>query len=153
MSPYQLVYDKACHLPMKLEHRAYWATKFLKFNTNAAGEKRLLQLDDFDEFRVEVYENAKLYKEKTKMWQDKRISTRIFDPGQMVLLFNSRLKRFSRKLKSRWFGVFTITKVSPYGYVEVMEESSGRKFIVNGQRLKHYLGGDIDCQRTIQLLT
>ncbi|XP_057746841.1 uncharacterized protein LOC130966098 [Arachis stenosperma] len=84
-----LIYGKACHLPVELEHRAYWVTKFLTFDANAAGEKRLLQLNELDEFRNSAYENANLYKEKTKKWHDKKIATRVFDPGQKVLLFNS----------------------------------------------------------------
>ncbi|XP_016168593.1 uncharacterized protein LOC107611150 [Arachis ipaensis] len=67
MPPYQLVYGKACHLPVELEHRAYWVTKFLNFNAKAAREKRLLQLNELVEFRNYAYENAaKLYKEKAK---------------------------------------------------------------------------------------
>ncbi|XP_016192523.1 uncharacterized protein LOC107633402 [Arachis ipaensis] len=153
ISSYQFIYGKACHLLVELEHRAYWETKFLNFDAKAAGEKRLLQLNELDEFRVEAYENAKFYKKKTKMWHDTWISTRTFEPGQMVLLFNSRLKFFLEKLKSRWSEPFIITKVSPYGHVEVIEKNSRRKFTINGQRLKHYLGGNIDCQRTTQILT
>nr|XP_025661704.1 uncharacterized protein LOC112757327 [Arachis hypogaea] len=63
----KLVYGKACHLPVELEHREYWETKFLNFDAKAAGEKWLLQLNELDEFRNSAYENAKLYKEKTKL--------------------------------------------------------------------------------------
>ncbi|XP_016199961.1 uncharacterized protein LOC107640968 [Arachis ipaensis] len=62
VSPYQLVYGKACHLPAELEHGAYWATNFLNFDAKAAGEKRLLQLNELEEFGYSAYENAKLYK-------------------------------------------------------------------------------------------
>ncbi|XP_020963533.1 uncharacterized protein LOC110265099 [Arachis ipaensis] len=99
ISPYQLVYEKPCHLPVELEHRAYWATKFLNFDAKAARERRLLQLNELDEFRNSAYENAKIYKENTKKWHDKKIATRVFEPGQKVLLFNSRLKLFPGKLK------------------------------------------------------
>ncbi|XP_015964957.1 uncharacterized protein LOC107488698 [Arachis duranensis] len=149
MSPYHIVYGKACHLPVELEHQAYWVTKFLNIDAKAVGEMRLLQLNELDEFRGEACENAKMYKEKTKMWHNKKISTRTFTLGQMVPLFNSRLKLFPGKPKTRWFGPFTITKVSPYGHIEVIEEDSQRKFIVNGQILKYYLGGDIDNQKFI----
>ena len=95
-----------------------------------------------------MYENAKLYKEKVKRWHDKKIISREFRPGQKVLLFNSRLRLFPGKLKSRWSGPFTVVSVSPYGAVEVEDASSNRKFKVNGQRLKEYLGGEIAQEKS-----
>ena len=83
-------------MPVKLEHRVYWAVKKLNLGLEAAGEKRMLQLNELDEFRRQSYENAKFYKEKTKQWHDKRINPRNFEVGQQVLLFNSRLKLFPK---------------------------------------------------------
>nr|XP_009797734.1 PREDICTED: uncharacterized protein LOC104244090 [Nicotiana sylvestris]XP_016461971.1 PREDICTED: uncharacterized protein LOC107785234 [Nicotiana tabacum] len=103
-----------------------------------AGEKRLMQLNELDEFRLHSYENAKLYKEKTKIWHDKHIKPRHFEPGQQVLLFNSRLRLYPGKLKSRWLGPFEVARVTLYGAIELRALNGERKFLVNGHRVKHY---------------
>ena len=73
-----------------------------------AREKRLLQLEELEEIRQDAYENARIYKEKTKKWHDRMMSEKNFEPGQHVLLFNSRLKIFPGKLKSRWSRPFIV---------------------------------------------
>ena len=82
MSPFRLVYGKACHLPMELEHRAYLATRIFNMDSKVAGEKWMLQLSELDEFRNEAYENVRIYKEKTKSWHDKHIVRKEFESGQ-----------------------------------------------------------------------
>ena len=81
---------------MELEHKAYWATRILNFDLQAAGEKRILQINEMDEFRNDAYENARIYKDKTKRWHDKHVLSREFEVGQKVILFNSTLT-LSRK--------------------------------------------------------
>ncbi|XP_060210727.1 uncharacterized protein LOC132637689 [Lycium barbarum] len=80
-SPYKLVFGKVCHLPVELKHRAYWAIKKLNLDMVQAGEKILLQLHELDEFLYHAYENAKMYKERTKRIHDKHIQPRDFDLG------------------------------------------------------------------------
>ncbi|GJW51917.1 reverse transcriptase domain-containing protein [Tanacetum coccineum] len=139
-TPYKLVYGKACHLPIELEHKAYWALKHANFDIKTAGDQRKVQLNELSELRDQAYENSLIYKEKTKRIHDAKIKNRVFNVGDQVLLFNSRLKIFSGKLKSRWSGPFTIVQVFPYGTVE-LSQNSGPNFKVNGHRLKHYFGG------------
>ncbi|GKF32943.1 hypothetical protein Tco_0106143, partial [Tanacetum coccineum] len=103
------------------------------------------QLNELNELRDHAYENSLIYKEKTKRIHDAKIKNRVFNVGDQVLLFNSRLKIFSGKLKSRWSGPFTIVQVFPYGTVE-LSQNSGPNFKVNGHRLKHYFGGDIPTE-------
>ncbi|GKE72626.1 reverse transcriptase domain-containing protein [Tanacetum coccineum] len=141
-TPYKLVYEKSCHLPIELEHKVYWALKHANFNLKTAGDHRKLQLNELNELRVQAYENSLIYKERTKKLHNSKIKNRIFNVGDRVLLFNSRLKIFSRKLKTRWSGHFTITKVFPYGTIE-LSQPDGPNFQVNSHRVKHYFGGDL----------
>nr|GEV98565.1 reverse transcriptase domain-containing protein [Tanacetum cinerariifolium] len=141
-TPYNLVYIKYCHFPIELEHQAYWALKHVNFDFKTAGGHRKVQLNELNKLRDQAYENSLIYKEKTKKIHDSKTKNRIFNVGDHVLLFNSRLKIFSGKLKTRWSGPFTITKVFPYGTIE-LSQPDGPNFKVNGHRVKHYFGGDV----------
>nr|GEZ87334.1 reverse transcriptase domain-containing protein [Tanacetum cinerariifolium] len=113
---YRLVYGKAC-------------------------DHQKLQLNELSELRDQAYENSLIYKERTKKLHDEKIKNRIFNVGDKVLLFNSRLKIFSGKLKSRWSGPFTISEIYPYGTAKLIHPD-GCNFKVNCHRLKHYHRGD-----------
>ncbi|GJY37628.1 reverse transcriptase domain-containing protein [Tanacetum coccineum] len=141
-TPYKLVYGKACHLPIKLEHKAYWALKHCNFDLKSAGDHRKVQMNELNEHQDQAYENSLIYKEKTKNIHDSKIKNRVLNVSDRVLLFNSRLKIFSCKLKTRWTRPFTVTQVFPYGTVE-LSQTDGPNFKVNDHRLKHYFGGDI----------
>nr|GEV41615.1 reverse transcriptase domain-containing protein [Tanacetum cinerariifolium] len=112
----------------------------IKYGT--AGDHRKLHLNELSELRDLAYENYVIYKERTKKLHDFKIKNRIFNVGDQVLLFNSRLKIFSGKLKTRWSGPFTITRVYLYGTIE-LSQPNGPNFKVNGHRVKHYFGGNI----------
>nr|GEX94442.1 reverse transcriptase domain-containing protein [Tanacetum cinerariifolium] len=133
------------------ENRTLWSDKFedalWAFRTTyktsiGCTPYRLLQLNELNELRDQAYENSLIYKERTKKLHDDKIKNCIFNVGDQVLLFNSRLKIFSGKLKSRWSGPFTIAEIYPYGTAKLIHPD-GCNFKVNCHRLKHYHGGDL----------
>ena len=151
MSPYMIIYGKPCHFPLELEYKATWAIKKLNCDFQATKERRLLQMNELEELRNEAYDNARIYKEKTKKWHNQKILMREFKAREVVLLYNSRLKLFLGKLKSRWSGLYIVAEITPFGAVTLKTESGG-EFKVNSKRLKHYLGGsmkeaDLDLEK------
>ncbi|XP_031282902.1 uncharacterized protein LOC116141542 [Pistacia vera] len=104
-----------------------------------------------EEFCNDAYENARIYKEKTKQWHDKHIVNKEFKKGDKVLLFNSRLRLFPGKLHSRWSGPLIIHRVFSHGAIKLHQPTKGT-FKVNGQRLKPYIeNGNADERVSILL--
>ena len=102
------------------------------------GTKRKMQLFELDKWREKAYYNAKIYKERTKRWHDKRIKME-FTPRDKVLLFNSKVKLFGHgKLQSKWKGPFKVISTSSHGAV-TLQNDEGMLFKVNGHRLKIFL--------------
>ena len=98
-------------------------------------------MNELQELRNKAYDNAMIYKDKTKKWHDQRIMRRELKIRELVLLYNSRLKLIPGKLKSRWSGPYTVVAFTPFGAV-ALRTNSRNEFKVNGERLKHYLGGN-----------
>ncbi|KAK4731562.1 hypothetical protein R3W88_024550 [Solanum pinnatisectum] len=149
MSPYQLVYGKFCHFLVELEHKTMWVLKKLNLDWGGTSNQRMSDLNVLDEFRLRAYESSALYKENMKKYHDERIEKREFVMGDLVFLFNSRLRLFLCKLKSKWTGPFLVMQVLPHRAVE-LENSEGTRFKVNGQRIKVYLGNTESVQEVVE---
>ncbi|XP_057763110.1 uncharacterized protein LOC130982966 [Arachis stenosperma] len=152
MSPFPIVYGKAFHLPVEIEHRAYWAVKQCNMDLTQAGVARKLQLEELECLRNEAYENARIYKEKTKAFHDHHIRKKDFQEGDEVLLYNSRLRFMPGKLPSRWEGAFMVKEIKPYGVVELFDPKSEATFKVNGHRVKKYHGYKLPMELEVFLL-
>ncbi|XP_016164816.1 uncharacterized protein LOC107607368 [Arachis ipaensis] len=151
MSPFRLVYGKACHLPVEVEHRAYWTVKEYNPSLGGARIERKLQLVELECLRLEAYENSRHYKERMKAMHDKNIKRIQFRAGKLVLLFNSRLSLLPGKLRSRWEEPYRVEKAEPYGVYHLRHPSSPDIFKVNGHRLKFYHGENMKTNKEIEV--
>ncbi|GJX37480.1 reverse transcriptase domain-containing protein [Tanacetum coccineum] len=140
-TPFRLVYEKVCHLPVEIEHKAYWALKQCNMDLIAAAKNCFMELNELMVLRDEAYENTRIYKERTKKWHDSRLrGDKNFKAGDKVLIFNSRFKMHPGKLKSKWYGPCVVKTIHPYGTMEIFDKK-GVSFKVNGHRLKKYHDG------------
>ncbi|XP_076895745.1 uncharacterized protein LOC143548470 [Bidens hawaiensis] len=132
------------NLLVELEHRAYWALRSVNLDLTQATKNRYLQIHEVDELRDEVYARSWSYKECTNALHDRKLKkVKEFKCGDQVLIYNSCLKFFPGKLRSRWVGHYTVKAAFPHGAVELVDQE-GRPWKVNDYRLKHYIGGLVD---------
>ncbi|XP_022040834.1 uncharacterized protein LOC110943390 [Helianthus annuus] len=118
---------------MELAHRAHWAIKTVNADYDEAGKLRKLQLSEIEEIRDEAYECASAYKDKLKKVHDAKLRKKTFEVGQKVWLYNSQLKMFAGKLKSKWMGPYVIRRVGQFGDVDIQDEQTLKQ-----QTIGHY---------------
>ncbi|GJU57211.1 reverse transcriptase domain-containing protein [Tanacetum coccineum] len=141
-TPYKLVYGKACHLPIELEHKAYWALKHTNFDIKTAGDHRKVQLNELNELRDHAYENSLIYKEKTKRIHDSKIKNCVFNIGDRVLSLTI-VEDFWASLRPLEWTIHCNSSFSIIGTCRVTKTRAEIFSVVNGHRLiTHNVGGD-----------
>ncbi|XP_070028676.1 uncharacterized protein [Nicotiana sylvestris] len=116
-----------------------WVLKKLNLEWDVTANLRVEQLNELDEFRFDAYSRSSLYKDKMKYLHDKYALNKEFKEGDLVLLFNYRLRLCPRKLKTKWSGPFVVVHVTLFGTLDY-KNKNGEIFKVNGHRVKNYLG-------------
>ncbi|XP_025628996.1 uncharacterized protein [Arachis hypogaea] len=136
---------------VEIEHKAFWAVRECNMGLEIAGAERKLQLQELESLCLEAYENSKLYKDGVKVVHDKNINRRYFRPGELVLLYNSRLRLMLGKLRSRWEGPYRVEKAEPYDVFYLRHPSSPKILKVNGHRLKLYHGEKMHNKKELEI--
>lgn len=125
-TPFKLVYGKSCQLLVMLEHKTYQVIKILNMDYSVVKCKRILDLHQLEELRLNAYENALVYKERTKKLHDRSTTIREFNKGKLILLFNYILRLFSGNLFTIWSGPFRVTRVMQSGAMYVWRNREPR---------------------------
>ena len=137
LSPYRIVYEKECHLPLELENISWWGIKKLNFDHDRAQLETILDMNELEEIQKDIsYINSSTAKSKQKRWHDQGISRKELHIRQKELLYDSRLHLFLGKLKLRWKGPYIIHSILPLKAYDIINLDGGGKFRVNGHRLK-----------------
>ncbi|XP_071713044.1 uncharacterized protein [Rutidosis leptorrhynchoides] len=134
---YRMIYGKARPLLLELEYKALWALKTCNLDPSVTARHRKMQMNELAELRDKVYKTSYIYKELTKLTHDAKLIPTMFTPGDKVLLFNSRFKKFAGKFRSRWSRPYKVIHAFPHGVVEL--EGPTGNFKVNRHQLKAYL--------------
>ncbi|GJS68922.1 reverse transcriptase domain-containing protein [Tanacetum coccineum] len=113
-TPNKLVYGKACHIPIELEHKAYWAFKHCNFDLKTAGDHQKVQMNELNELRDQAYENSLIYKEKTKKIHDSKIKNRVFNVVVIEYLVNISKRRAFWSLNEDILKITVLTTNTPY---------------------------------------
>ncbi|XP_028804614.1 uncharacterized protein LOC114759579 [Neltuma alba] len=128
MSPYRIIYEKSCHIPVELEHISYWAVKSYNTDLKEAGLNRLLQIEELEEIHLDTYYSSDIYKQKTKLIHNANILRKKFKEGNKVLRYQARFKFNKGKFKMSWDGPYIVTKVHDFGMIELKEEATSKMF-------------------------
>ena len=117
-----------------------------------AGEHRRQQILELEEWRDKTYHSASIYKERTKRWHNKRLKPKVFNLGDKVLHFKSRVKLFSHgKLRSKWLGPYFVINTSTHGAITIQDDDSNA-YKVNSQRIKLFLDYNKSLDKEIDVI-